>query len=227
MRSGHFIIPRNKLERRYHQRQLHFITCSCYRRLPLLRSARERELLLEILNAVREKYQFSLIGYVVMPEHIHILISEPRIGTPGTVMQVFKQRVARAVRRKRRGRNANQLRLWKSTTYESAKHFWQRRFYDFNVWTARKRIEKINYMHMNPVKRGLVSDPKLWVWSSYRFYQNGEKGICTPDREPRYGMKEGKAILGSNTSPSESRKSKATSQNPHPSESEECGTRKR
>jgi putative transposase len=193
------ILPRNKLERRYHQRHLHFITCSCYRRLPFLRSVRKRELLLDVLSSVREKYQFSLIGYVIMPEHIHILISEPRIGTPGTVMQVFKQRVARAVRRKRQAGSANQLRLWKSTTDECAKHFWQRRFYDFNVWTTKKRIEKLNYMHMNPVKRGLVEDPKLWLWSSYRFYQYGERNGCTPDREPRYGMEEGKAILGSNS----------------------------
>jgi putative transposase len=207
VRSVHFIIPRNKLERRYHQRHLHFITCSCYRRLPFLRNARKRELLLEILSGVREKYQFSLVGYVVMPEHIHILISEPKVGTPGTVMQVFKQRVARAIRRKRRSGNTNQLRLWKSAADESAKHFWQRRFYDFNVWTAKKRIEKLNYMHMNPVKRGLVDDPKLWVGSSYRFYQYGERNGCTPDREPRYGMEGGKSLV-SNPSSSESRKSK-------------------
>ncbi len=161
-----------------------------------------------------------------MPEHIHILISEPRIGSPGTVLQVFKQRVSRALRRKRRTGNAGQLRLWKTVSDSGAKHFWQRRFYDFNVWTARKRIEKLNYMHMNPVKRGLVSDPKLWLWSSYRFYQYGEKNVCTPDREPRYGMDEGKVILGSNPSTSESRKSMAVSQNPHPSKSEGCGTRK-
>jgi putative transposase len=207
VRSVHFIVLRNKLERRYYQRHLHFITCSCYRRLPLLRSARKREVLLEILSSVRERYQFSLVGYVIMPEHIHILISEPRIGTPGTVMQVFKQRVARAVRRKRRGGNRNQLRLWKSVVDESMKHFWQRRFYDFNVWTAKKRIEKLNYMHMNPVKRGLVEDPKLWMGSSYRFYQYGERNGCTPDREPRYGMDEGTS-LGSNPSSGESRKSK-------------------
>jgi putative transposase len=165
VRRVHFIALRNKLERRYHQRHLHFITCSCCRRLPFLRNARQREILLEILSGVREKYQFSLVGYVIMPEHIHILISEPRIGTPGTVMQVFKQRVARAVRRKRRGGSRNQLGLWTSVVDDRAKHFWQRRFYDFNVWTAKKRIEKLNYMHMNPVKRGLVEDPKLWLWS--------------------------------------------------------------
>jgi hypothetical protein len=91
---------------------------------------------------------------------------------------------------------------------------------------AKKRIEKLNYMHMNPVKRGLVDEAALERRSSYRSYQYGEKNICTPNREPRYGMEEGKAILGSSSSPSESRKSKAASQNPHPSKSEECGTRK-
>src|SRR5580700_5525109 len=77
------------LERRYGTGQLHFITCSCYRRMPSLGTARER-------------YDFALLGYVVMPEHIHLLISEPRIGTPSTVMQVLKQCVSRTMRRKRR-----------------------------------------------------------------------------------------------------------------------------
>jgi putative transposase len=62
------------------------------------------------------------------------------------------------------------------------------------VWTAKKRIEKLNYMHRNPVKRGLVEEPKLWLWSSYRFYQYGERNVCTPDRAPRFGMEEGKAV---------------------------------
>ena len=51
---------------------------------------------------MRERYAFSLIGYVVMPEHIHLLISEPAKGTPSSVMQVLKQRVSRRLRRKSR-----------------------------------------------------------------------------------------------------------------------------
>jgi hypothetical protein len=81
-------------------------------------------------------------------------------------------------------------------------------------------------MHRNPVKRGLVDEEALQRWSSYRSYQYGEKNICTPNREPPYGMEEGKAILGSSPSTSESLKSKAASQNPHPSENEGCGARK-
>lgn len=180
------ITMRHKLERHYGQRHLHFITCSCYRRLPFLRDARKRDLLLRILNSVREKYQFSLVGYVIMPEHIHLLISEPKIGTPGTVMQVLKQGVSRSLRAKARRRTrGNQMRLWSADLEKTPKSFWQRRFYDFNVWTRKKRIEKLHYMHMNPVKRGLVTAPQLWMWSSYRFYQYGERSVCTPDREPK------------------------------------------
>jgi putative transposase len=53
---------------------------------------------------------------------------------------------------------------------------WQARFYDFNVWTSRKRVEKLRYMHRNPVKRGLVKSPELWRWISYRSYALGEAG---------------------------------------------------
>jgi putative transposase len=57
--------------------------------------------------------------------------------------------------------------------------FWQARYYDFNVFTARKRIEKLRYIHRNPVKRGLVSAPEDWPWSSYRHYLTGEAGRVT------------------------------------------------
>ena len=175
----------DKLERRYGQRHLHFITCSCYRRRALLGTARRRDAFLRVLNEVRERYQFWVVGYVVMPEHIHLLISEPKVGTPSTVMQVLKQRVAQSLRRKPRPRkNANQMRLWSKAPADPLRSFWQRRFYDFNVWSAKKRIEKLNYMHRNPVKRGLMTEPQMWEWSSYRFYQYGEKSVCTPDREP-------------------------------------------
>ena len=177
---------RNRLERRYGQGHLHFIACSCYRRRSLLGAARKRNAFLKILDDVRRRYDFLLVGYVVMPGHIHLLISEPKIGTFSRVMQVLKQRVSRWLRRRpRRRRNPNQLRLWQEVPDPGLRSLWQRRFYDFNVWSRRKRIEKLHYTHMNPVKRGLVADPRLWPWSSYRFYQYGETSVCTPDSEPR------------------------------------------
>ncbi len=88
-------------------------------------------------------------------------------------MQVLKQRTARALLPKRRCRNPRQSELFGE---EPRRAFWQARFYDFNVWSAKKRVEKLRYMHRNPVKRGLVVSREQWRWSSYRFYLLEEAG---------------------------------------------------
>ena len=150
---------------------LHFVTTSCYRRQPFLGTARARDLFLKIFEQVRKRYGFVVIGFVVMPEHIHILIGEPKRGNVPIVIQVLKQRVA--VRLLRRRKPGAQRELWESTR----RRFWQRRYYDFNVYSDRKVTEKLRYMHRNPVQRGLVSSPELWRWSSYRAFAFLEKGI--------------------------------------------------
>jgi len=170
-----------KLKRYYGHRDLHFITCSCYRRLPLLRSARAKRLFVKILNQVRERYGFALAGYVVMPEHIHLLISEPARGTPSTVMQVLKQRVSCLLRHTSQCGSPAQLKLPFTVAEEGLPQFWQRRFHDFNVWSHKKKIEKLEYMHMNSVKRGLVARPKDWPWSSYSFYEACDIGLIRID----------------------------------------------
>jgi putative transposase len=147
---------------------------SCYRRLPFLRTTRSRDRFLAILEQTRQRYHFVVVGYVVMPEHIHLLITEPEIATPSTVMQVLKQRTARALLPKKRESDSRQRFLFGEDLPRTP--FWQARFYDFNVWTTKKRVEKLRYMHRNPVKRGLVSSPEEWRWSSYRFYFLDEAG---------------------------------------------------
>jgi putative transposase len=183
----------NRLERRYGLGHLHFVTCSCYRRKPLLGTERARSLFLRILAEVRERYDFALIGYVVMPEHIHLLMGEPRKGTPTTVMQVLKQRVSRALhgRRPRKRRSPGQACLWDEESPKKRSPFWQRRFYDFNVWSWKKKNEKLNYMHFNPVKRGLVRHPKEWLWSSYAFYWKGITNACPPNPDWKPGSEVG------------------------------------
>src|ERR1022692_2117809 len=87
----------NKPERFYGAGDLHFITCSCYRRQPLLGTPRRRNLFLNVLEQVRTRYHFVVVGYVVMPEHIHLLISEPQQNSPSIVMQALKLGFARRV----------------------------------------------------------------------------------------------------------------------------------
>jgi len=90
------------LERRYGQGHLHFITFSCYRRLPLLGTVRARNLFCKLLGEARAKFGFGLFGYVVMPEHVHLLIREPAGATPSKIIQVLEQRVSRELRRRTR-----------------------------------------------------------------------------------------------------------------------------
>jgi len=90
-----------------------------------------------------------------MPEHVHLLVSEPADELLAVGLQALKISVA-----KRAGERP----------------FWQARYYDFNVFRAAKQDEKLRYMHANPVKRGLVEKPGDWPWSSCRYYQTGEQG---------------------------------------------------
>jgi putative transposase len=137
------------------------------------RSTQPRDCFLSILEQTRQRYRFVVAGYVVMPEHFHLMITEPDVGTPSTVMQVLKQRTARALLARRKRRDPRQRSLFPDDPRPT---FWQARFYDFNVWSMRKRTEKLRYMHHNPVKRGLVEVPEQWRWSSCRFYLLGESG---------------------------------------------------
>jgi putative transposase len=123
-----------------------------------------------------------------MPEHVHLLISEPERSDPSVVVKVIKQEFARIVLREIRNSgwptHSCTLRMSGEEKHPpnarlpgEMRHVWQKRFYDFNVWTEHKRIEKLRYMHRNPVKRGLVNDPDQWAWSSFRAYAYGEHGL--------------------------------------------------
>ncbi len=80
------------------------------------------------LARVRKEYGFLLAGYVVMPEHVHLLMSEPKKGTPSTVLQMLKQRVSRKMRKKRRSGAPGQLRLAFAETGEELRSFWSARY---------------------------------------------------------------------------------------------------
>jgi putative transposase len=149
------------LKRYYGTGGMHFITWNCRERRPLLGTAVRRDLLLTVLERMRERDCFAVIGYVVMPEHVHLLLSEPLMGNPSKVIQAVKAGVSRRLAAKG----------------EFSGEFWQRRFYDFNLWSSHKEVEKLKHMHRNPVARGLVENPEDWRWSSYRSYACGEPGL--------------------------------------------------
>ena len=120
---------------------LHFVTFSCYQRRQYLGSVQACALFEEALERTRSRYAFCVIGYVVMPEHVHLLLSEPAIDPLSRALHALKLSVSKL----------------------SREHpFWQSRYYDFNVFTTRKQVEKLRYLHRNPVTRGLVARPEDW-----------------------------------------------------------------
>jgi putative transposase len=171
-------MPRN-LKRHHGRGDLHFITFSCYQRRQLLGTVRARNLFVRMLAEVRNRYGSLLVGYVVMPEHVHLLVSEPSKGNLPQFVQVLKQRVSRATRSRKRS-VPGQLSLNFPHAAGDLRRFWQRRYYDFNVYSAEKLREKLDYIHANPIQRKLVTHPSNWPWSSWPFYACGE-GILKID----------------------------------------------
>ena len=135
---------------------LHFITFSCDRSRPYFALPSAKHLFEEALERTRRRYDFLVIGYVVMPEHVHLLLSEPQSAPLSKAIQSLKLSVAKLSKQR---------------------PFWLPRYYDFNVYNARKRVEKLRYMHRNPVKRGLAERPEDWQWSSFFHYATGKQGI--------------------------------------------------
>ena len=103
------------LKRFQKARCLHFLTFSCYGRAPLLATARARDIFEQTFEQTRQWYGFYVSGYVVMPEHVHLLMSEPERATLSVALQMLKQNVARRLRSPEGGL------------------LWQPRYYDFNV----------------------------------------------------------------------------------------------
>jgi putative transposase len=131
---------------------LHFITFSCHGRRPYLRTPEARSLVENAIERARISYGFWVTGYVIMPNHVHILIGEPENKSIADVMKAIKLSV---------------------TLRQKERPFWEQRYYDFNVFTEEKRIEKLRYMHRNPVGRSLVQRPEDWAWSSFDHYATG------------------------------------------------------
>ena len=142
------------LERRHNLGHLHFITFSCHHRLPYLDSPKTKQILERVIERTRRTHNFLLYAYVLMPEHIHLLLSEPKNHSLSSTIRVIKGESSKLLKGKR-------------------SPFWQPRYYDFNVFTTRKFKEKIQYIHRNPVTRGLVSKSEDYPWSSFNHYATG------------------------------------------------------
>ena len=144
-----------RLKRFQSSGDLHSVTFSCYQRKPYLSDGRTCEIFERALEAVRRRYVLFVYGYVIMPEHVHLLISEPKRSSLDVAIRALKTSVAKQ---------------------SKFRPFWLPRYFDFNVYSESKFKEKLRYLHRNPIRRGLVYEPLDWPWSSFRHYLSGEIG---------------------------------------------------
>ena len=157
----------------------YFVTFSTWQRRRLFVVENCVRLFLKMLYRYERQNRYQLHAFVVMPEHVHLLVSEPQRETLSTAIQALKLGVVRSMEGSvttPRSRKIGETWGTPAGTSSHPDRFWQARFYDFNVFTERKRIEKLRYIHRNPVVRGLVSSPEDWPWSSFRCYLSGEGG---------------------------------------------------
>jgi len=165
------------LTRFQHTGQSHFVTFCCYHRRALLTSDESRLIFESALERVRRSFRLQVYGYVIMPEHVHLLLSEPQQSAPlkpkdglngppllCDALKSLKQGVSRRL-------------------IGDAERFWQKRYYDFNIRDYPQFVEKLRYMHRNPVKAGLCERPEDWDWSSFRHYATGCEGRVEVESE--------------------------------------------
>ena len=153
-----------------------FVTFSCYRRHRYLADRLSRDMVLEEITALRDVHKIKVLGYVVMPEHIHLVLHPPDDLELGRIIGQFKARSARAILS-----HCRQSRGQILVRPDGRPAVWHRRCYDHNCRTAEIVLEKIRYCHDNPVKRGLASRPEDWPWSSYRWYHGRRNDVLEID----------------------------------------------
>jgi putative transposase len=155
----------------------HELTFSCFRRLPLFSKDRSRRWFIEAMESARQRCQLALWAYVVMPEHVHVIVCPHQLAYEvrriRTALKVPVQRKALAFLRRQAPGYLRQLRD-QQPNGELHYRFWQRGGgYDRNVTDPTTLRTMIEYIHLNPVRRGLVERATDWTWSSARFYDGG------------------------------------------------------
>jgi putative transposase len=158
------------LKRLHHSGQSHFITFSCYHRQPLLEKMHMQDAFLFALEQTRRRFHMRVYGYVVMPEHVHLLLSEPAGNALSGAMQLLKTKVSTQARKE-------------GMRQEGESPFWQARYFDHNVRNRAGFVTQLRYIHRNPVKRGLCRAPEDWLWSSFRAWALGETGVVEVECE--------------------------------------------
>jgi putative transposase len=173
-----------KLKHYDHDGRARFITFCTHNRMRLLTNDSFRSIVVEVINEVRAQTGLKLLGYVIMPDHIHLVLVPPIDGKVGFIIGEIKRISARKIHRRLKVADSNLLTKLSVTRRGLNKFaFWQKRCFDHNCRTEEAVWTKVKYCHDNPVKWGLVKTPGEWRWSSYNCYHGEGDFVLEVDFE--------------------------------------------
>jgi putative transposase len=144
---------------------VHFITFSCHHRRNYLEPDHVKRIVIGHLGSRLSLHKGLCLGYVVMPNHVHVMVWFPEPGQLSDFVGKWKDQSARTIQSFYQSKRPEYWRL-----VEEPDSIWQGGYYDFNIWSRDKVLEKLTYMHENPVRAGLVMRAVDWPWSSARWY---------------------------------------------------------
>jgi putative transposase len=152
----------------------HFVTFSCKGRRNLLSTPFARNIVISILSKISVKNKVRVCGFVIMPNHVHAIIGFDDDRDLPKFMQSWKRLSAHYLKKYYEKKYPDILSYLKSSHGgKKIINFWERRYYDFNIESEEKLLEKLNYMHENPVKAQLANNQQEYIWSSAAWYLQG------------------------------------------------------
>jgi REP-associated tyrosine transposase len=165
----------------------HVLTFSCFRRQPILSKDRSRAWLTDAIERARSKHEFHIWAYVIMPEHMHLMLWPTAANyNISEILNSIKQSVSKRALVFVRRETPGFLKRMEDRQPNGSVHyrFWQRGGgYDRNIVAPESTHIQIEYIHNNPVRRGLCIDPEDWPWSSAGNYAGLRMGPLRIDRE--------------------------------------------
>ena len=153
----------------YGKGHLHLVTCGCYGKQPKLGLEKHRNVFVRLLEELRVKFRFGVVGYVVMPDHFRLLMTEPEVDTAANSIEMLQQRYQRRY----------------NASARSTEQAWESRYSDMHVFGQERIDTQLESMHHEPVKSGLVEHTTDWEWSSARSYAGLPEGVVTVERVAR------------------------------------------
>jgi len=176
-------------DRKYYQGNAYYITTSIHKFIKIFEEKKYIDIILKNINFYRRKYDFKILAYVIMPNHLHLFIfpKQDNAETISNMMGDFKRFTSRSLREQMEKDNKivwlKRFRLNEPKKKNCHYRIWQERFDDLAVYSPSVARTKINYIHNNPVRKGIVEKPEDYLYSSARNYILNDQSITKVDTD--------------------------------------------